>query len=82
MEIGFSNALGTGLVITICLAAAIFVMIVFARWARRRSKGALVTGAILSAFAPDPTFEKNIRLVEEARKVQSEEDEEGQGKDA
>ena len=81
MEIEFSNAFGAGLLITMCLGAAIFVMIVLARWARRRSKGAVATGALLSAFAPDPTFEKNIRLVEEAKKVQSEEDEEGEGKD-
>jgi hypothetical protein len=81
MEIDFSNGLGAGLVITICLAAAIFVMILCARWARRRSKGVVATGALLSAFAPDPTFEKNIRLVEEAKRIQSEEDEEGEGKD-
>ena len=69
------------MVITICLAAAIFAMILFAKWARRRSRGAVATGALLSAFAPDPTFEKNIRLVEEAKRVQSEEDEVGEGKD-
>jgi len=82
MEIGFSNALGAGLVITMCLAAAILVMIVCARWARRRSKGAVAAGALLSVFAPDPAFEKNLRLVEEAKRIQSEEDEEGEGKDA
>jgi hypothetical protein len=36
---------------------------------------------LLSLFAPDPTLERNIRLAEEAKQVQCEEDEEGEGKD-
>jgi hypothetical protein len=32
-------------------------------------------------FAPDPTLERNIRMVEEAKQVQAEEDEEGEKKD-
>ena len=63
------------------LAATLFVMVILARWARRRSKGALVAGALLSMFAPDPAFERNIRLAEEAKQVQCEEDEEGEAKD-
>ena len=63
------------------LATTLFVMVILARWARRRSKGALVAGALLSMFAPDPAFERNIRLAEEAKQVQCEEDEEGEGKD-
>jgi len=72
---------GAGLLIACSLAVVIFIMIVLARWARRRSKGALVAGALLSVFAPDPAFEKNIKLAEEAKQVQHEEDEEGEGKD-
>jgi len=63
------------------LAAAIALMIGLVKWARRRSKGALTAGALLSLFAPDPTLERTIRLAEEAKQVQMEEDEEGQGKD-
>ena len=73
--------LETSLLIAFGLAAALFVMVMTARWARRRSKGALVAGALLSMFAPDPTLERNIRLAEEAKQVQCEEDEEGEGKD-
>lgn len=48
---------------------------------RRRGRGAVVTGAILSAFAPDPTFEANLRLAEESKQQQVEEDEEGEPKE-
>lgn len=67
--------------IAIGLAAVLLVLALLARWARRRSKGALVAGALLSMFAPDPTLERNIRMVEEAKQVQAEEDEEGEKKD-
>jgi len=73
--------LGTGLMIAFGLAVTLFVMVILARWARRRSKGALVAGALLSMFAPDPALERNIKLAEEAKQVQCEEDEEGEGKD-
>ena len=48
------------------------------KWARTRSRGALAAGAIFSMFAPDPELEKNIRLAEESRQEQHEEDEEGE----
>lgn len=70
-----------GLMISLGLAAVIAVMAILARWARKRSKGAVVAGALLSMFAPDPTLEKNIRLAEEARQTVQEEDEEGENKD-
>ncbi|MFC1690289.1 hypothetical protein ACFL07_11655 [Pseudomonadota bacterium] len=73
--------LKTGLLIATGLAVTLLVLFALARWARRRSKGAVVAGALLSLFAPDPTLERNIRLAEEARQVQSEEDEEGEKKD-
>lgn len=56
------------------------VMITLVFWARRRSFGAIATGAFLSVFAPDPTFEASIRLIEEAKQEQTEEDEEGEPK--
>jgi hypothetical protein len=41
----------------------------------------VISGALLSLFAPDPELEKNIRLAEEARQEQHEEDEEGQDRE-
>ncbi|MBT8038668.1 MAG: hypothetical protein HKO85_02805 [Xanthomonadales bacterium] len=70
-----------GLIIAVSLAGAIAIMVVLARWARRGGKGAVISGALLSLFAPDPELEKNIRLAEEARQEQHEEDEEGQGRE-
>jgi hypothetical protein len=55
-----------------------YLMVYLVRWARRRSRGAVITGAILSAFAPDPTLEANLRLAEEAKQQQVEEYEEGE----
>ena len=54
------------------------VMAGLIRWARSRSTGVLAVGAFLSVFSPDPTFEQKIKLVEEAREIQSEEDEKGE----
>lgn len=71
----------SGLLIALSLAAALGAMVLLARWARRGSKGAVMTGALLSMFAPDPELEKNIRLAQQARQEQHEEDEEGQGRD-
>ena len=71
----------TGLLLSLGLAVSTGIMILLARWARRRSKGALMAGAFLSMFAPDPTLERNIRMVEEAKQTVVEEDEEGEDKD-
>jgi hypothetical protein len=71
----------TGLAIALALAASVAVMALLVRWARKGSKGAILSGALFSIFAPDPEFEKNIRLAEEARQEQHEEDEEGQDRD-
>ena len=64
------------------LFLALICVYLLARWARSGSKGAVLSGALLSIFAPDPELEKNIRLAEEARQEQHEEEEEGQDKDA
>lgn len=71
-----------GLIIALSLAAAALAMVLLVRWARRRSRGAVTAGALLSLFAPDPELERNIRLAEEAKQVVREEDEEGEGGDA
>ena len=67
-----------GVLIALGLAGLAVILVLLARWARRRSKGAVITGALLSALAPDPELEKNIRLAEQARQLQSEEDEKGE----
>ena len=73
--------LTTGLLLSLGLAALFTILFLLALWARKRSKGALVAGALLSMFAPDPTLERNIRMAEEAKQTVTEEDEEGEGKD-
>ena len=70
-----------GLFIALGLLLVIVVMVLLARWARTGSKGAILSGALLSMFAPDPEFEKNLRLAEESRQEQHEEEEEGPDKD-
>lgn len=70
----------SGLLIAASLAAVGYLMVWLVRWARRRSRGAVVTGALLSMFAPDPTLEANLRLAEESKQQQVEEDGEGEPK--
>ena len=67
----------TAMSITAGLVILVVFMVILVKWARRRSAGALAAGALLSAFAPDPTLERNIRLAEQAKIVQMEEDEDG-----
>jgi hypothetical protein len=67
-----------GIFIAISLAITVVLLIALAAWGRRRSKGAVLTGALLSIFAPDPTLEAQVRLAEASRQTQSEEDEEGE----
>jgi hypothetical protein len=63
--------------ITAVIVILTLIMVFLLKWARKRTTGALATGALLSAFAPDPTLERNIRLAEQAKIVQMEEDEDG-----
>ena len=51
------------------------IMAMLVMWARRRSVGVIAIGAFMSIFAPDPTLEQKIKLVEEAKEEQQEEDE-------
>ena len=73
--------LKAGLLIGAALALLFLFFYLLVRWARTRSKGALAAGAIFSMFAPDPELEKNIRMAEESRQEQHEEDEEGEDRD-
>ncbi len=54
------------------------MMAVLVMWARRRSVGVIAIGAFMSIFAPDPTLEQKIKLVEEAKEEQQEDDEQGE----
>ena len=54
------------------------IMAVLVMWARRRSVGVIAIGAFMSIFAPDPTLEQKIKLVEEANEEQQEDDEQGE----
>lgn len=74
--------LKSGLLIALGLLAVIVLTVFLARWARGGSKGAVISGALLSMFAPDPELEKNIRLAEEARQEQQEEEGEGLDRDS
>ena len=69
-----------GLILAVLLLIMALAMIGLVMWARRRTTGAIATGALLSVFAPDPTIEASIRLAEEAKQQVSEEDEEGEPK--
>ena len=64
----------SGLLIALSLGALFVVLALGVRWARRRSRGALMTGALFSMFAPDPEFERRLRLAEEAQQEQHEEE--------
>ena len=65
------------LFIILGIAALIAVMAGLIVSARRRTTGVMAIGAFFSVFAPDPTFEQKIIMVEEAKAEQREE--EGQG---
>jgi hypothetical protein len=73
--------LGNDLVVITAAIGGSFILIAIMAlliiWARRRSSGVIAIGAFMSVFAPDPTFEQKIKLVEEAKADQQEED--GQG---
>jgi hypothetical protein len=71
----------TGLIVALGLAALFVLLALLVRAARRGSRGALMTGALFAMFAPDPELEKNIRLANQARQEQHEEDEDGADRD-
>ena len=71
------NLLAT-MLITVGFAFMLAGMAVLVIWARRRSVGVMAVGAFLSVFAPDPTLEQKVKLVEEAKVIQNEEDRQGE----
>lgn len=70
----------SGIFIALFFGLVALAMAGLIAWARRRTTGAITAGALLSMFAPDPTLEASIRLREEAKQEQSEEDREGEPK--
>jgi hypothetical protein len=71
----------TGGAVALGLAGLFVLLALLVRAARHGSRGAVLTGALFSMFAPDPELEKNIRLANEARQEQHEEDENGADRD-
>lgn len=69
------NYLLTNFFIILGFVLLIAVMAILVMWARRRSKGVLAVGALFSIFAPDPTLEQKIVMIEVANVNQREEDE-------
>ena len=64
--------------IVLGLLALALSAIVMVRWARRRSRGAVVAGALFSVMAPDPTLEARAGLRDEAAHPTREEEGEGE----
>ena len=71
----------TGFAMALGLAVLFVLLALLVRAARRGSRGAVLTGALFSMFAPDPELEKNLRLANESRQEQHEEDEDGADRD-
>jgi hypothetical protein len=63
-----ATSIATGLILMVFMCWKLVL------WARKRSTGAIVTGALFSVFAPDPTFEQTVRLVEIAGEESEEKD--------
>jgi len=74
-----THPLNIGLMVSLGLAAVFAVLIVLVRWARGHSRGAVMFGALLAFFAPDPVLESQIRIAEQAKRTVKEEDEDGKG---
>lgn len=60
-----------GIISIILLIYALFKLVL---WARKGGKGAIVVGALFTIFSPDPIFEKNIKIVQESKQSQEEEE--------
>ena len=52
------------LIAIIFLLASVLTLLVL--WARKGNKGANLVAATFTFLAPDPTFEKNIRIIKES----------------
>jgi hypothetical protein len=64
--------------------AFLVLIVVFAlliRWARTRSTGAIVAGALITGMAPDPLLEAQLKVVHEEQQKAPEDDESGAGRD-
>lgn len=45
----------------------IYALVKLVAWARKGYKGAIVLGALLAVFAPDPVYEKQCKLIQKAK---------------
>lgn len=49
------------------LIVLLYALIKLVVWARKGYKGAIVLGAILAVFAPDPVYEKYCKSIQKAK---------------
>ena len=71
----------TVIFLSIILLLVIFVFYKLVTWARNRSTGAMVAGAVLAGMmAPDPVLEEQLKVVHEEQQKSPEDDESGAGR--
>lgn len=68
-------SLTVGLLLILGFVILVTTMVILVWLARRRGRGVVMAGAFLSIFAPDPTLEQKIVMVETAKVNQTEDDE-------
>ena len=66
----------TDFCLILLMLPAAWLAVLLVRWVRKGHSGALVLGALLSLFAPDPMLEQKVKTVREAGRRQREEDRE------
>ena len=64
-----------GLLLILGFVTLVTTMVILVWLALRRGRGVVMAGAFLSIFAPDPTLEQKIVMVETAKVNQTEDDE-------
>ena len=69
------NSLTVGLLLILGFVTLITAMVILVWLARRRGRGVVMAGAILSILAPDPTLEQKTLMVKTAKVNQTEDDE-------
>jgi hypothetical protein len=72
------NSLTVGLLLILGFVTLVTAMVILVWLARRRGRWVVMAGAFLSIFAPDPTLEQKIVMVETAKANQTEDDEQNE----
>jgi hypothetical protein len=67
--------------LSVALLLVIFVFYKLVTWARTRSTGAVVAGAVMvGMMAPDPLLEEQLKVLHEEQQKRPEDDESGAGR--